>query len=208
MQSKAGACTCISQLPNYDAQLPPSTSLRSPVEYLRAHLSLTHRHDPKHQAPNSLSSLTHDLLGRMPPLTRKPSTVNATAVIKQEPGDGLTQGPEPMSIFFKLPAELQKTVVEYVSDTISSDKVFANGLRSRENQTCEMSVASRRSFTLLCCRTSTEMLLFMSSGSSKIFTKCSLPPTRGCCTSGLFASKTRVRQCSTTSSTYPSSATC
>lgn len=178
------------------------------MRYLRVRLSLAYRRDSKHQAPNKTSSLTQDLLGRMPPLTRKPSSVNATAAIKQEPGDELAQGPEPTSIFFKLPAELQKTVVEYVRDTLSSDQIFADGLRSQENQACEISVASQRSFTLSCCRTSTEMLLFMSSGSSKIFTKCTLPPTRGCCTFGLFASKTRVRQCSTISSTYPSSATC
>jgi hypothetical protein len=50
----------------------------------------------------------------MAPLTRKQSIIKATNMAKQEPEDELPQHTEPASVFSRLPAELQKTVVEYV----------------------------------------------------------------------------------------------
>jgi len=54
----------------------------------------------------------------MPPLTRKQSSVKAADVTKREPEDELSQDTVSVSVFNRLPPELQKTVVEYVRTSV------------------------------------------------------------------------------------------
>ena len=50
----------------------------------------------------------------MPPRTRNQSSAKAADTSEQEPESERPKGAEPKLMFFKLPPELQKAVVEYV----------------------------------------------------------------------------------------------
>jgi hypothetical protein len=50
----------------------------------------------------------------MPPLTRRQSSMHAADAQLQRPGDEYPKNENPTPLFLSLPAELQKTVVEYV----------------------------------------------------------------------------------------------
>lgn len=108
------ACLC-SCLPDHDAQLPPRFTQH--LRCLLSRLPLTQHNASEYQRRHTLKppdSPTQDAPEKMPPLTRKQSSMQATDSRSQRPGDEHSQDGTAIHTLLELPAELQKTVAEYV----------------------------------------------------------------------------------------------